>query len=618
MTSFLSWPTVAWLMLAAMCLTLAFLHCLVWFRQREEWEHLSFSIAATAVAVITFMELMAMHAPNVAYVSALLRWVHLPILCLFIALVIFVRSAFSAGRLWLGLTACAVRVAGLILSFTSGPNLFFKEMTSLKPLIIWGDESIVIPRGELGAWYWLPPLSVMAFTVFILDAGLTMWRRGKSDDRRRALLISSSFVWFLVLGSGHTVLVNTGLLKFPYVFGFYFMPTLLIMSYELSNAVLSKAQLTHSLQISEAALRQGEQRMSLAANAANLGLWEWDIIHDEIWMTEKGRQMLGITNQKKFDFESFMQPVYTDDRDAVKRALQEAVVTHGYFEREFRLLLPGGQFRWISAFGQVEKEPLNMYGVTMDISRGKQQELEVQLQRQELTHLSRVTLLGEISSSLAHELNQPLAAILSYAQAALRYFGQEPPRYDKVPEILNDIVGADRRAIEVIKHMRQLLKKGEVQMEPLQMNNVIREVLTLLNGDLQNHNITVEAEFAPELPEVNGDRVQIQQVLVNLLLNACDAMADCALSERRLHIRSALSEDAVQVTVADQGSGIGDADTESVFKPFFTTKTDGLGLGLAICRSIVTAHGGKLWAESNSSRGAILHFTLPAICGTSS
>jgi C4-dicarboxylate-specific signal transduction histidine kinase len=187
-----------------------------------------------------------------------------------------------------------------------------------------------------------------------------------------------------------------------------------------------------------------------------------------------------------------------------------------------------------------------------------------------------------------------------------------------VPEILNDIVGADRRAIEVIKHMRQLLKKGEVQMEPLQMNNVIREVLTLLNGDLQNHNITVEAEFAPELLEVNGDRVQIQQVLVNLLLNACDAMADCALSERRLHIRSALSEDAVQVTVADQGSGIADADTESVFKPFFTTKTNGLGLGLAICRSIVTAHGGKLWAESNSSRGAVLHFTLPAICGTSS
>ena len=617
MTSFLSWTTIAWLMLAATCLTLAFLHCLIWFRQRQQWEHLSFSIAATAVAIITFMELMAMHAPNVAYVSALLRWVHLPILCLFIALVIFVRSAFSAGRLWLGLTACALRVAGLIISFTSGPNLFFKEMTGLKPLTIWGDETIVIPRGELGAWYWLPPLSVMAFTVFILDAGLTMWCRGKSDDRRRALLISSSFVWFLVLGSGHTVLVNIGLLNFPYVFGFYFMPTLLIMSYELSNAVLSKAQVTHSLQISEAALRQSEQRMSLAANAANLGLWEWDIIHDEIWMTEKGRQMMGVTNQQKFDFESFMHTVHSDDRDAVKRTLQEAVVTHGYFEREFRFLLPSGQLRWVSAFGQVQKAPLSMYGVTMDISRGKQQELEVHLQRQELAHLSRVNLLGEISSSLAHELNQPLAAILSYAQAALRYFGQEPPCYDKVPEILNDIVGADRRAIEVIKHMRQLLKKGEVQMEPLQMNTIIREVLTLLHGDLLNHNITVEAEFAPQLPKVNGDRVQIQQVLLNLLLNACDAMADCAISERRLHIRSALSEDAVQVTVSDQGSGIADADKESIFKPFFTTKTDGLGLGLAICRSIVTAHGGKLWVENNSSRGAVLHFTLPTICGTS-
>lgn len=248
MASFLSWTMVAWLMLAATCLTLAFLHLLVWFRQRQQWEHLSFSIAATAVAVITFMELMAMHAPNVAYVSALLRWVHLPILFLFIALVVFMRSAFAVGRLWLGLTACALRVATLLLSITSGPNLFFKEMTGLKQLTIWGDETIVIPRGELSAWYWLPPLSVMTFTVFILDAALTMWHRGKNDDHRRALLISGSFVWFLVLGSGHTVLVNTGLLNFPYVFGFYFMPTLLIMSYEVSNAVLSAAQLTHSLQ----------------------------------------------------------------------------------------------------------------------------------------------------------------------------------------------------------------------------------------------------------------------------------------------------------------------------------------------------------------------------------
>jgi signal transduction histidine kinase len=138
-----------------------------------------------------------------------------------------------------------------------------------------------------------------------------------------------------------------------------------------------------------------------------------------------------------------------------------------------------------------------------------------------------------------------------------------------------------------------------------------------LRGDLLNHNITNEAEFAPQLPKVIGDRVQIQQVLLNLLLNACDAMADCAISERRLHIRSALSDDAVQITVVDQGRGIADADKESVFKPFFTIKTDGLGLGLAICRSIVTAYGGKIWVESNSSRGAVFHFTLPAIGGTS-
>jgi two-component system, LuxR family, sensor kinase FixL len=223
-------------------------------------------------------------------------------------------------------------------------------------------------------------------------------------------------------------------------------------------------------------------------------------------------------------------------------------------------------------------------------------------------------MLGELSGSMAHELNQPLTAILSNAQAAQRFLADDQPDLSELRDILADIVAQDKRAGEVIRRLRLLLKKGEVQQQPLSVNEVVLEVLRLVRSDLVNQNFTACTELAPGLPHVRGDSVQLQQVLLNLVMNACEAMVGAATDARQLTIRTDRSEDGcVRVSVVDCGPGIAPEKLEQIFESFYTTKAQGMGLGLAVCRSIITAHNGKLWAANNPGRGAAFHFTLPAI-----
>ena len=250
--------------------------------------------------------------------------------------------------------------------------------------------------------------------------------------------------------------------------------------------------------------------------------------------------------------------------------------------------------------------------IARDITARKKAEVEGLQHREELAHLSRVTMLGELSGSLAHELNQPLTAILSNAQAAKRFLEHDSVDLDEVRDILTDIVDQDIRAGEVIHRLRLLLKKGEVDQQPLDVNNTVQEVLKLIHGDLVNHSVTMHTQLAPALPTVKGDRVQLQQVLLNLVMNASDAMNSNSSTDRQMIVRTELSDgEGVRFSVSDCGSGIAPDELEQVFDPFFTTKPHGLGLGLSVCRTIISAHGGKLWAANNPERGVTFHFTVP-------
>ena len=239
-------------------------------------------------------------------------------------------------------------------------------------------------------------------------------------------------------------------------------------------------------------------------------------------------------------------------------------------------------------------------------------ELEIARQRNQLTHLSRVNMLGELSGSIVHELGQPLTAILSNAQAAQRFVARPQPDLNEVRDILADIVADDQRAVEVIRRLRQLLKRGEVHFQPVGANEIVEVVLKLLRSELIDRGVNVRTELAASLPILQGDRVELQQVLINLVTNACDAMADMPSGARALTIRTGPGgNDCVLISVCDTGPGIAEGKLEQVFEPFYSSKINGMGLGLSVCRTIINAHGGRLWAEHHAGRGAEFHLMLP-------
>ena len=275
-----------------------------------------------------------------------------------------------------------------------------------------------------------------------------------------------------------------------------------------------------------------------------------------------------------------------------------------------------GQVRWL----QTVKRPIvesdgvanQVLGASTDITRRKEAEAELRQQRDELAHLMRVSTMGELATSLAHELNQPLTAILSNAQAAQRFLAANPADVNEVTEILRDIVEDDNRASQIIQRMRVMVKKDEPKFSALDLAVLISDVVLLVRSDAVLHNVSVSVQLDAGLPPVRGDRVQLQQVVINLLLNAFDAMKDCPPSERAVLVKAELDgAERMKISIADRGIGLSSDRIDRIFQPFYTTKREGLGMGLSISRSIIEAHGGKLWAENKPERGATFCFTLP-------
>lgn len=247
--------------------------------------------------------------------------------------------------------------------------------------------------------------------------------------------------------------------------------------------------------------------------------------------------------------------------------------------------------------------------------RRQRAELEVRRRREELAHMTRVATMGELTASLAHEINQPLAAILSNAQAAQRLLSTGGEHREEIQEILSDIAADDQRAGEVIRRMRDLLRKGESHPSPIDLNGLVDEVVGIVHGEMILQNVSLELELSPRPLRVQGDRVQLQQVLLNLIVNALDAMKESAGGSRRVVVRTQAIDTGrlAEVAVQDSGPGIPTDRIDQIFEPFYTTKTKGLGLGLAICRSIIQSHGGRIGSRNNADRGATFWFTLPAM-----
>lgn len=361
--------------------------------------------------------------------------------------------------------------------------------------------------------------------------------------------------------------------------------------------------------------RQRDERMSFAAESADVGLWIYQFVDNAIWMTEHARRMLGLPADAVLTTSRLLSIVHPADVDAISASLRRSIGERMAIDVEFRLLVQSGKERWFSMRARPHFGPDNvaseMSGTFTDISARKRSEQEAAEQRKEITHLMRVSMLGELSGGLAHELTQPLTAILSNAEAGRIILAGPHPDLKELSGILDDIIRADGRAGDVIHRLRALLRKGEVRYEAVDLNHLIESTFTLLRSELINRKVTVRRNLCRNLALTRGDPIQLQQVLLNLLLNAVDSMEDLSPSRRIISIETDISHAGSEIRLIDCGSGLS-ASEEEVFKPFFTTKRRGLGLGLSICASIARAHGGTLTLRNNPGEGAIAIFRLPS------
>ena len=702
--------------------------------KRKTWKNLFFAIAALSVASIACGELAIMHSRTAEEIGRAIQWTHLPVFFLVLAIVGFVRFYFGTGRLWLGIAACVARLVSLVINFAFPPNLSFREITSLRQFSFLG-ETIAMPEGVVSPWTHLGELSSLLVLAFVVDASLTLWRRGTSEDRRRAVVVGGSIMLYILVAAGLSALVHAKVIDLPYLVSFPFLGVIAAMGYELSRDVLRAAQLAREL-------GEEERRLDLAAQAGGMGMWRWDVANDQVWMNEKGRSLFGFAPQDKPNAERFRSRIHSEDREAVRAVAAKALPVGADYKTEYRVVLPDGAIRWLHSRGRVELgadgKPCRVHGVSfdvterklseqallesemrfrtvadaapvliwmagpdklctffnkgwldftgrkleqelgngwaegvhredfdrclniyknsfdarqpftmeyrlrrndgeyrwvldsgtprfsddgaflgyigscIDIAERKQAELNHQRQNMELARVGRVALMGELAASLAHEVNNPIGAMVANASAAQRLIAAGKLETEELNELLADIVADGRRAGEIVQGIRNMVRKGKERRSSIEINDTIQDLLRIIHAEAVGRDVTVVTEIDWEGCRVMADRVQLLQVLLNLTMNGFEAMSVIRSNARRLIIRTGRNENGeICISVRDSGPGFPGGLAEQLFEPFFSTKAEGTGMGLAIARSIIEAHGGTLSGENCEDGGACFIVRLP-------
>ena len=447
-------------------------------------------------------------------------------------------------------------------------------------------------RGEYGA------VDNLSGSYVVDSRALNRW---KLDQARlpsgTELLFAPASIWKLYQGWIITLLVLVAV-------QFALIVTLLIQSISRRQDRLALAETAH--------------RFQLARVAGKVGIWQWDLENEQMIVEPELRELLGYDASDELPADTSAL-IYDEDLPKLRRAAREHArgITPSV-EIQYRMLDKNGHVRWLLSRGQTLIARHRLIGTAIDITDRKRDEDErartltqLQEQRNELAHLGRAAMAGALSGAVAHELNQPLSAMMSNARAGLQFIARGSPDGQEIKDILADIESDGRRAGEVIRHLRGLLRRGEAQFETVDLDVIIGQVLRLIHSDLVSHNIKVAHEPGVGVPTISADPVQLQQVILNLVGNACDALKSVNPRDRRISIGVGVrGPGRVRISVSDNGCGFADGNPERLFKPFVTTKRSGLGLGLSISRSIIDAHGGRIWAENNRDAGATFHVEL--------
>lgn len=606
----MSLVTIFWPMVAATSLTLGGIHLLIWWRNRDMPERLWFFMMTVATTGMAFTELAMMKAATGAEFGSALRWNHLPVWVNFFAVTGFLLTHLRAGWRWLAGLAIGIRTVSLVINFLVHPNINFREITGVRQVGFLGDQ-VSLAVGQPSPLMALAQSGLLLLLAFAIGVTLSVWRRG---EKRKALLVGGSIVFFITAGTMQAVLSHWGLVDVPAIGSVYFLGMIVLTAFDLSLGVQRAGQLSDEL-------GESERRMTLAAEAVNLGLWIRDVPRDEIWANRQWRDLFGFAPEERLELDGVFQRLHPDDREEIRQTMAAAVECGERYDVEYRVVLPEGGVRWIASHGRIEADAngraLRMRGVSRDCTERKAAELETLHLRQEITHVGRVSMMGQLASALAHEINQPLGAILRNAEAAELFLRHESPDLDEIRAILADIRRDDQRAGMVIERMRTLLRRHDLTARPVEVGELFAEVGSLLRGDAAARKVKLELAAPNDLPPALGDRIHLQQVLLNLILNGMDALNGAAAEGRRVNVVARLAESRmIEIAVSDSGHGIPAEKLAHVFEPFFTTKPSGIGMGLPISQNIVETHGGRLWAENNDAGGgAVFRFTLPLIDG---
>jgi C4-dicarboxylate-specific signal transduction histidine kinase len=364
-------------------------------------------------------------------------------------------------------------------------------------------------------------------------------------------------------------------------------------------------------------LERSETYLAEAQQLSHTGSFGWKVGTGEIVWSAETFRIFQFDQTKKPTLELIYERMHPEDAAFVKRAVETATQEAKDFQFEHRLLMPDGSVKYINVVAHAGTDNtgrLEFVGAVMDITGRKQAEDSLHAAQANLERIARLTTMGELAATIAHEVNQPLAGVVNNANACLRWLGRESPDLDEARDAIRRILRDGNRGSEVIARIRAVLKQEPSPNECLDINEVILETIALTGVYLQG--ASLQTDLSRALPGVFADRIQLQQVLLNLLVNAMDAMKTVADRPRILSIQTADHENnSILVTIQDSGIGLDQKQTEQLFEVFYTTKPQGMGMGLAISRSIMERHGGRLWAEANNAPGATFKFTLPKFEG---
>jgi PAS domain S-box-containing protein len=365
----------------------------------------------------------------------------------------------------------------------------------------------------------------------------------------------------------------------------------------------------------EAELQRAHAQLSEGQRLSKTGSFTWDVFADEHDWSWEIRRIFGFDPDVQITMGMIQAAVHPDDMLEVARVIGGAAEGRD-FDLVFRILTTAGEVRHAHVVGhRIERmtdRPVFL-GALQDVTDSKVAEEKLDRARRELAHVSRVTALSTLTASIAHEVNQPLAGIITNASTCLRLLAADPPNIAGAQATAQRTIRDANRASEVIKRLRALFARRSPAREPLDLNDTACEVLTLASGELDNARVALQTDFADDLPAIVGDRVQLQQVILNLVLNAADAMRTVDDRPRDLAISTVLDGDDIRLSVRDAGAGVPAEQIAQFFDAFYTTKPEGMGVGLSISRSIIEAHGGRIWADANSGPGVTLSFSIPVV-----